>query len=56
MRKRKGILQSTRRKCDRLNNTAAENYFGPLKSELLYLPKFRFAEHFELEFVDHPGY
>ena len=33
-----------------------KQYFGPLKSELLYLPKFRFPEHFELEFVDHPGY
>ena len=42
----KGIRQSMSRKGNCLDNACAENFFGLLKSELLYLKKFTSAEHF----------
>ena len=38
--KKKGIRQSMSRKGNCLDNSCAENFFGLLKSELLYLQKF----------------
>ena len=45
----KGIRQSMSRKGNCLDNACAENFFGLLKSELLYLKKFTSAEHFMAE-------
>lgn len=42
----KGIRQSMSRKGNCLDNAVMENFFGLLKSELLYLQKFRSIEHF----------
>lgn len=36
-----------------LNNSYAENFFGLLKSELLYLQEFKSIEHFKQELVDY---
>lgn len=33
-----------------------ENFFGLLKSELLYLQKFESVEHFKLELLDYLDY
>ena len=33
-----------------------ENFFGLLKSELLYLQKFESMEHFQLELLDYLDY
>ena len=35
---------------------AMENFFGLLKSELLYLQKFESEEHFKLELLDYLDY
>jgi len=43
---KKGIIQSMSRKGNCLDNAVMENFFGILKSELLYLQKFDSAEHF----------
>ncbi len=45
--KKKGIRQSMSRKGNCLDNAVMENFFGLLKSELLYLQKFSCIEHFE---------
>ncbi len=42
----KGIRQSMSRKGNCLDNACAENFFGLLKSELLYLQEFTSVEHF----------
>jgi transposase InsO family protein len=44
-----GITQSMSRKGNCLDNAVMENFFGLLKSELLYLKKFSSIEHFESE-------
>ena len=51
MLKDKGIRQSMSRKGNCLDNACAENFFGLLKTELLYLQEFTSVEHFisELE-------
>ena len=41
----KGIKQNMSRKGNCLNNSCAENFFGSLKSELLYLQEFESIEH-----------
>lgn len=46
MLKKKGITQSMSRKGNCLDNAVIENFFGHLKSELLYLQKFQSLEHF----------
>lgn len=46
MLKNKGIKQSMSRKGNCLDNACAENFFGLLKSELLYLQEFTSVEHF----------
>lgn len=45
----KGMMQSMSRKGNCLDNAVMENFFGILKSELLYLQKFRSVEEFEME-------
>ena len=49
MLKDKGIVQSMSRKGNCLDNAVIENFFGILKSELLYLQKFSSIEEFERE-------
>jgi len=47
--RQKGIRQSMSRKGNCLDNAVMENFFGLLKSELLYLQKFNSVEHFRKE-------
>ncbi len=51
--KEKGILQSMSRKGNCLDNAVMENFFGFLKSELLYLQDFQSVDHFKQELVDY---
>ena len=44
------------RKGNCLDNAVAENFFGLLKSELLYLQKFESMEHFKQELIDYLDY
>ena len=44
--KEKGVIQSMSRKANCLDNAVMENFFGLLKSELLYLHKFDNIQHF----------
>ena len=44
-----GIIQSMSRKGNCLDNAVMENFFGLLKSELLYLKEFESMEHFKVE-------
>jgi transposase InsO family protein len=52
----KGIRQSMSRKGNCLDNAVIENFFGLLKSELLYLQKFASLEHFKAELIDYLDY
>lgn len=52
----KGIRQSMSRKGNCLDNAVIENFFGLLKSELLYLQDFQSMEHFKAELVDYLDY
>jgi len=52
----KGIRQSMRRKGTCLDNAVVENFFGILKSELLYLQKFDSMEQFRQELLEHLDY
>lgn len=54
--KEKGILQSMSRKGNCLDNSVIENFFGQLKSELLYLHKFESLEHFLEELEEYIDY
>lgn len=54
--KAKGIRQSMSRKGNCLDNAVIENFFGILKSELLYLQDFDSIEHFERELTDYIDY
>ena len=47
--KRNGIVQSMSRKGNCLDNAMMENFFGIMKSELLYLQEFKDMDHFKLE-------
>jgi len=49
MLKEKGIRQSMSRKGNCLDNSIMENFFGLLKSELLYLREFDSIEEFRIE-------
>ena len=53
---KKGIRQSMSRKGNCLDNAVVENFFGLLKSELLYLQEFESMEHFKLELIDYLDY
>ena len=54
--KQKGIKQSMSRKGNCLDNAVAENFFGLLKSELLYLHKFDSMLHFKMELEEYLYY
>lgn len=54
--KKKGIQQSMSRKGNCLDNAVIENFFGLLKSELLYLQKFNSIEHFHQEVKEYIDY
>lgn len=54
--RKKGICQSMSRKGNCLDNAVIENFFGLLKSELLYLQEFESMEHFKQELVDYLDY
>ena len=47
--KEKGIIQSMSRKGNCLDNSIMENFFGLLKSELLYLREFSSLDEFKEE-------
>ncbi|QQZ09505.1 IS3 family transposase [Heyndrickxia vini] len=54
--KERGIIQSMSRKGNCLDNAVMENFFGLLKSELLYLKEFESMEHFKVELVNYIHY
>ena len=56
MLKEKGVRQSMSRKGNCLDNAVIENFFGLLKSELLYLQDFQSLEHFKLELISYLDY
>ena len=56
MLKNKGVRQSMSRKGNCLDNAVIENFFGLLKSELLYLQEFESVEHFIAELNDYLDY
>ena len=56
MLQQKGIRQSMSRKGNCLDNAVIENFFGLLKSELLYLQKFESMNHFKQELADYLDY
>ena len=56
MLREKGIRQSMSRKGNCLDNAVMENFFGLLKSELLYLQEFQSMEHFKLELYAYLDY
>ncbi len=54
--KEKGVRQSMSRKGNCYDNSLAENFFGLLKSELLYLQQFDSLEHFKKELIEYIEY
>ena len=56
MLRKKGVRQSMSRKGNCLDNAVMENFFGLLKSELLYLQEFRSMEHFKQELIEYLDY
>ena len=56
MLKNKGIRQSMSRKGNCYDNSVMENFFGHLKSELLYLQKFESMDHFKSELIEYIDY
>ena len=50
------IRQSMSRKGNCLDNAVIENFFGLLKSELLYLQEFQSMEHFKQELIEYLDY
>ena len=56
MLQKKGIQQSMSRKGNCLDNAVVENFFGLLKSELLYLQEFDSMEHFKQELIEYLDY
>ena len=52
----KGIRQSMSRKGNCLDNAVIENFFGLLKSELLYLQEFDSMEHFKQQRIEYLDY
>ena len=51
-----GIIQSMSRKGNCLDNAVMENFFGLLKSELLYLKEFDSLEQFKQELIEYLDY
>ena len=56
MLREKGIRQSMSRRGNCLDNAVIENFFGLLKSELLYLQVFQSMEHFKQELIEYLDY
>jgi putative transposase len=56
MLREKGIRQSMSRKGNCLDNAVIENFFGLLKSELLYLQEFQSMQHFKQELMEYLDY
>ena len=56
MLKEKGVKQSMSRKGNCYDNSVMENFFGHLKSELLYLQEFDSVEHFKAELIEYIDY
>ncbi len=56
MLREKGVRQSVSRKGSCPDNAMMENFFGLLKSELLYLQEFQSMEHFKQELIEYPDY
>ena len=56
MLQQKGVLQSMSNKGNCLDNAVMENFFGLLKSELLYLQEFESMAHFKQELIDYLDY
>ena len=56
MLKDKGIRQSMSRKGNCLDNAVMENFFGLLKTELLYLQDFDSLDQFRTELEDYMDY
>ena len=56
MMEKKGIRQSMSRKGNCLDNAVIENFFGLLKSELLYLQKFESMQQFKAELIEYLDY
>ena len=56
MLKERGICQSMSRKGNCYDNAVMENFFGHLKSELLYLQEFESLDHFKQELIDYIDY
>ena len=56
MLREKGIRQSMSRKGNCLDNAVIENFFGLLKTELLYLQEFQSMEHFKQELIEYLNY
>ena len=54
--KEKGIIQSMSRKGNCLDNAVMENFFGIMKSELLYPNKFEDIEVFKKELIEYIDY
>ncbi len=53
---KKGVRPSMSRKGNCLDNAVIENFFGLLKSELLYLQDFQSMEHFKQELIEYLHY
>ena len=56
MFREKGVRQSMSRKGNCLDNAVIENFFGLLKTELLYLQEFESMEHFRQELIEYLDY
>ena len=56
MLEEKGIRQSMSRKGNCYDNSVMENFFGHLKSELLYLQEFDSIDHFKKELIEYIDY
>ena len=52
----KGVLQSMSNKGNCLDNAVMENFFGLLKSELLYLQEFESMDQFKQELIEYLDY
>ena len=52
----KGIKQSMSRKGNCYDNAVMENFFGHIKSELLYLQEFESVDHFKQELIEYIDY
>ena len=52
----KGIQQSMSHKDNCYDNVVMENFFGHLKSKLLYLQEFKSIEHFKQELIESTNY